>query len=70
MSKLSELDTLVYEYRKMKNVSLFALKEEIIHYNAIINTTHDKKEQNQLQKIISSRQKFIDKYKEFGSDNW
>lgn len=31
MSKISELDTLVYEYRKVKNVSLFALKEEIIH---------------------------------------
>ena len=46
------------------------LKEEIIHYNAIISTTNDKKEQNQLRKIITSHQRFIDKYKDYGSENW
>ena len=46
------------------------LKEEIIHYDAIISTTQNKKEQNQLQKIAASRQKLIDKYKKYGSDNW
>jgi hypothetical protein len=45
-------------------------KEEIIHYNAIIESIRDKREQNQLQKIVASRQKFIDKYKEYGSENW
>jgi hypothetical protein len=46
------------------------LKEEIIHYNAIIDSITDKKEQNQLQKIVASRQKLIDRYKEYGSENW
>ena len=46
------------------------MKEEIIHYEAIIVSTNDKKEQNRLQKIITTRQKFIERYKEYGSDNW
>ena len=46
------------------------LKEEIIHYNALIDTINDKREQNQYQKIIDLHQKQIDKYKEYGSQNW
>lgn len=46
------------------------LKEEILHYEMLIKVTKEKREQNQLQKIINSHQKYIDKYKEFGSENW
>ena len=46
------------------------LKEEIIHYNALIATIHDKREQNQYQKIIDSHQKYIDRYKDHGSQDW
>lgn len=45
------------------------LKEEIIHYEALINTS-GKSEQNQYQKIINSHKKFIEKYKPYGSENW
>ena len=46
------------------------LKEEILHYKTLIETTSDKKEKNQLQKIVDSHKKFINKYKIYGSDNW
>ena len=46
------------------------LKEEIIHYDAIIVSINDKKEQNRLQKIITAKEKFIEKYKEYGSEDW
>lgn len=46
------------------------LKEEIIHYNALIKTTKDKTEQRQYQRIIDSHEAFIDKYKAYGSADW
>lgn len=44
------------------------LKEEIIHYEALIAT--NPKEKNSYQKIINSHQHFIKKYQVFGSSNW
>ena len=46
------------------------LKEDILHYSVIIETSDNKFENNQLKKIISSHQKWIDKYRPFGSDDW
>ena len=43
-------------------------KEEIIHYEAIIAS--GSKEEKVYKKIIDSLNKFIDKYKTFGADNW
>ena len=45
------------------------LKEEIIYYDAIAAIS-TKKEQNQIQKLILSHQKHINKYKEYGSNDW
>lgn len=44
------------------------LKEEIIHYEALM-TTNDK-DKSAYQKIITSHQKFIDRYKNYGSFDW
>ena len=44
------------------------LKEEIIHYEALCKISNNKKEQTQLQKIISAHQKIIDKYRQYGSN--
>ena len=46
------------------------LKEEILHYEILIQTISDKREQNQYKKIIDSHQKYIDRYKEHGSNDW
>ena len=46
------------------------LKEEILHYQVLADITPNKFERNQLQKIISSHQKWIDKYAPFGSADW
>ena len=45
------------------------IKEEIIYYDAIAAIS-TKKEQNQIQKLILSHQKHVDKYKEYGSNDW
>ncbi len=44
------------------------LKEEIIHYEALILS--NPKEKNNYQKIINSHQNYINKYQNFGSLNW
>ena len=46
------------------------LKEEIIYYNAIINTISNKKEQQQINRIIEAHNRIINKYKKYGSGNW
>lgn len=46
------------------------LKEDIMHYSATISAISDKREQNQLNKIISAHKKIIDKYKDYGSEDW
>ena len=46
------------------------LKEEIIHYNALIDTIENKSEKQQYQKIINSHNKFIQKYKQYNSEDW
>ena len=43
-------------------------KEEIIHYEALINSGD--KESESYKKIMTSLQRFIDKYSIFGSENW
>ena len=46
------------------------LKEEIIDYNILINTISNKFERNGLLKIIDRHKKFIEKYSEYGSNDW
>ena len=46
------------------------LKEEIIDYETQIAVTRDKREKEHLKKIIVYHQKFIGKYKDYGSKNW
>lgn len=46
------------------------LKEEIIDYNILIGTVTNKFERNGLMKIIKRHQQFIDKYSEYGSNDW
>ncbi len=46
------------------------LKEEILHYTVLSETTNDKRERQQYQKIINTHVRYIDKYKNYGSDNW
>ena len=46
------------------------LKEEIIHYEAIIETCNNKFEKNQLNRIIKSHREKINKFLPFGSDEW
>ena len=46
------------------------LKEEILHYQVLAETTSSKFEKNQLLKIINSHQKWVDKYAQFGSADW
>lgn len=44
------------------------LKEEIIHYEALIAS--NPKEKNSYLKIINSHNNFIKRYEKFGSENW
>lgn len=46
------------------------LKEEIMHYSALIDTVKDKNEQRQYQRIIDAHETFIKKYKVYGSGDW
>ena len=59
-------------FQKNENIKqkIRKLKEEIIHYNALIETTLNKSEKQQYIKIINTHNKFIQKYKEFGSEDW
>jgi len=61
---------LIFMKREKIQQKIRKLKEEIIHYNTLIETTKDKREQNQFQRIIASHQKQVDKYKEYGSKDW
>ena len=60
----------IFMKREKVQQKIRKLKEEIIHYKALIDTIHNKNERNQYQKIIDSHQKQVDKYKEHGSQNW
>lgn len=57
------------EQEKIKQ-KIRKLKEEIIHYQAMIEMGSNKFEKNQLEKIIAIHQKRIDKYSQFGSEDW
>jgi hypothetical protein len=46
------------------------MKEEILHYEALISKTTSKSETKQYQKIINSHKIFISRFKPYGSDNW
>ncbi len=57
----------IYEKTKQK---IRKLKEEIIHYEALIETTASKSEREQYKKIINSHNSFIKKYAQYGSNDW
>ena len=58
----SELEKIKQKIRKFK--------EEIIDYGSIINSNGNKNESRHAEWIIKSHEKFIDKYKEYGSQDW
>ena len=60
----------IFMKREKVKQKIRRLKEEIIHYEALISRTKDKKEQNQLRKIINQHKKQIEKFNEYGSQNW
>ena len=45
-------------------------KEEIIHYNALIESCAKKEDARQYQKIITAHQSFINRYAMYGSNDW
>lgn len=55
------------EHEKQK---IRKLKEEIIHYEALINNTDNKSDKNRYQKIINSHEKRINLYDRYGAKNW
>ena len=59
-------------FLKMENIKrqVRKLKEEIIHYEALISSTNNKFEQNQLIKIIKSHNDKINRYSIYGSKDW
>lgn len=59
-------------FLKLENIKrqVRKLKEEIIHYEALISSTNNKFEQNQLIKIIKSHNDKINKYSIYGSKDW
>jgi hypothetical protein len=46
------------------------MKEEVLDYTILCNTSIDKREIQQYNKIIESHQRFINKYMDFDSENW
>jgi len=46
------------------------IKEEILNYTILLETTKDKKEKQQYKKLIDIRNKSISKYKDFDSEDW
>ena len=60
----------IFMKREKVQQKIRKLKEEIMHYEALIASISDKQEQKQYQKIIYLHQKYIDKYKEYGSQDW
>ena len=46
------------------------LKEEILHYSILIETSSHKREIEQYKKIIANYQKIVDNYKLYGSIDW
>ena len=46
------------------------IREEILDYNILVNTISNKFERNGLIKIIQKHQRFIEKYNEYGSEDW
>ena len=60
----------IFQKQEALKQKIRKLKEEIVHYNALIQTTTNKSEKQQYAKIINSHTKFIQRYKEYGSDDW
>lgn len=46
------------------------LKEEVLHYSVLSESTSNKKEKQQYEKLVNSHKKFISKYKDYGSGDW
>ena len=55
------------EHEKQK---IRKLKEDILHYEALIKTTYDSSEIKQYEKIIKHHTGLIDRYKFYGSYDW
>ena len=46
------------------------IKEEMVHYEALIRSSKNNSEKDSYKKILHNLQKFVDKYAEFGSKDW
>lgn len=46
------------------------IKEEIVHYEALIATSNNKKDIDSYKKIIHVHERYIEKYAQFGSLDW
>ena len=59
-------------FLKLENIKrqVRKLKEEIIHYEALVETCSNQFEKKQLSKIIKSHIEKINKFLPFGSDEW
>lgn len=55
------------EKEKLKQ-KIRKMKEEIIHYEALMQESP--KDSENYQKIITARKNYIEKYKDYGSENW
>ena len=46
------------------------IKEDLIHYEALFKTTSDKHERQQYNKLIQTLYKKIQRFSEYGSEDW
>lgn len=61
---------IIFQKREAVKQKVRKLKEEIIHYNALIATTLDKSQKKQYMRIIESHERFISKYAVYNSEEW
>ena len=59
-------------FLKLENIKrqIRKLKEEIFHYEALMQTITNKFEYNQLKKIVETHKLKIKKYRDYGSEDW
>ena len=55
---------------EMQKQKIRKIKEEIVHYEALIATTKNKKEIDSYTKIIHVHERYIEKYARWGSLDW
>ena len=61
---------IIFQKQESVKQKVRKLKEEIIHYNALIETISDKSQKKQYMRIIESHKRFISAYSRFNSDDW